>query len=165
MTRRLLPWLAALALGFPVAAQAQTSASPYGFSVEITLSPKARAKLASLKEEITVASFYYGDLSRKPTRAEIRAAEKEGRDPNQVELEGERVTISGAGGTAQMPGRSVSAKEAAALGSNPMKVNINVFSARRSHPDNLLSCDLFDDDLALARSKPIAVACKLIAES
>ena len=45
------------------------------------------------------------------------------------------------------------------------QVNVNVFSSRRSGPDNLLDCDFFQGTVAAARRAPIRLACKLIGES
>ncbi len=44
------------------------------------------------------------------------------------------------------------------------QVNINVYSGRKSSPDNLLDCDTFQDTLSVAAEVPIALHCKLITE-
>ena len=43
-------------------------------------------------------------------------------------------------------------------------VNVNVYSARRSGPDNILDCDFFDDALTLAQQASLTLHCKLIGE-
>lgn len=146
-------------------AAAQMTAGPYGFTVQITLSPKALKKLTDLSESVTVRSFYYGKMARKPTPAEIKRAQADGQEPGMVEITGDTVTLPAAGGLAEMPGRGVGAADATAIGKNPINVNINVFSARKAAPDNLLDCDLFEDTVAAARAKPISITCRLIGES
>lgn len=44
----------------------------------------------------------------------------------------------------------------------PVSVNVNVFSARRSGPNNILACDFFDGNLLDARRHPIAIHCSWI---
>ncbi|MCJ2034919.1 hypothetical protein [Methylobacterium sp. J-068] len=149
---------------FPTRATAQTNTSPYAFSVSVSLSPKASQKLSTLSESVNVKSFYYAKLARKPTRADIKRARAEGREPDQIEMLGDIVTLPAAGGIAEMPGRNLDAADVAAVGRNPLRVSLNVFSARKAAPDNLLDCDLFDDDLSRARAKPIVIGCRLIGE-
>jgi hypothetical protein len=158
---------ALLASGFGLIAPAvaQNAASPFGFTVQVSLSPKALKRLTELREGVTVKSFYYGKSARKPSAAEIKRALADGQEPGQVEIVRDMVTLPAAGGTAEMPGRGVRAADAAKIGANPVNVNINVFSARKAAPDNLLDCDLFDDAVAIARAKPIAITCRLIGES
>ncbi|HLR77453.1 MAG TPA: hypothetical protein VK062_00230, partial [Burkholderiaceae bacterium] len=45
------------------------------------------------------------------------------------------------------------------------QVNINVWSGRKSSPDNLLNCDIFQDAIAVAvKQQPITLHCRLIGE-
>jgi hypothetical protein len=43
-------------------------------------------------------------------------------------------------------------------------VNVNIYSARRSGPDNILDCDFFDDSLTVAQQAPLTLHCRLIGE-
>ena len=45
-----------------------------------------------------------------------------------------------------------------------MLLNVNVYSARHSGPDNILACDFFDGNLENAVHKPMSLHCTLIAE-
>ena len=145
-------------------AYAETKTGPFGFQVQVTLSPKAAERLSSLSEGITLSSFYYGEAAKKPTKAEIRAAEQDGQQAGQIEIPGDTVTIAGMPGTAEMPGRALGKKEAALYGRNVVRVNVNVFSARLHSEDNLLDCALFDDEVAIAKAKPVEILCRLIGE-
>ncbi len=44
-------------------------------------------------------------------------------------------------------------------------VLINVYSGRRSNANNLLECDMFEDDVKLAEANGIHIGCKLIGET
>ena len=46
----------------------------------------------------------------------------------------------------------------------PVMLNMNVYSARRAGPDNVLECDLFDGLLTRASTAPIELRCGLIEE-
>ena len=45
------------------------------------------------------------------------------------------------------------------------QVLINVFTGRRSSQDNLIACDIFQDDVKLAEANGVKIACKLISET
>jgi len=127
-----------------------------GFSVDISLSSQAAAKLAALKEQIVVSAVWSGE----PTRAARKHADEMG----QIDLGTEQVRIPGSGGRAEITGRSVQVKHIDWVKNRAVVVNVNVFSARVSGPDNVLDCGLFENAVALARSKPVQIACKLIGE-
>ncbi len=135
--------------------RAQPAVAP--FTVEVSLSPKAAARLASMGEGITVSAMFYGD----PTPAARRQVDEMG----QVDIGREEVTIPGQSGTASITGGSITASKLALLRNRNIKVLINVYSARKKSADNLLFCDLFQDTVTLAASHPIHIGCKLIAES
>jgi len=128
-----------------------------GFDVKVTLSRKAAAKLAAEKEGIVVFASYYGDP--KPS------AEKHADEIGQIDLtpQDEEVEISGAGGRAHISGAIVDAKRLDWL-AGPVKVNVNVASARKSSSDNLLDCDFIDGPLADVRETPVTLHCYLIEE-
>ncbi len=124
--------------------------------MEVSLSPKAKARLARLHETITVSASYYGD----PAAGAMKHADEVG----QIDLGRARVEIPGAGGRAVIPGASVRRPRLAWLATTAPEVNVNVFSSRRSGPDNLLDCAFFQDTVTVARKAPVKLACKLIGE-
>jgi hypothetical protein len=127
-----------------------------GFSVDVSLSANAAAKLAALKEKIVVAAYFSGE----PAADARQHADEEG----QINLGAERVTISGAGGRAEVTGKKLKTMHLAWVKDRDAQVVVNVFSARLSGPNNLLNCDFYESSLAKAHEKPIAIACKLIGE-
>ncbi len=148
------PALTALLLVATLPAAAQPAVQP--FTVEVQLSPKAAARLAALRESISLAAVYYGD----PMPAARRFADSMG----QIPLGNEDVTIPGQPGSVTFTGSMVPLAKLALIRNHDVKVNLNVFSARRSGPDNILNCDLFEDSVALATRRPVRIKCKLIAE-
>jgi hypothetical protein len=127
-----------------------------GFSIDVSLSPQAAAKLAALKEQIVVSVLWYGE----PTKAARKHADEMG----QIDLGKEEARLPGSGGRAEITGRSVQLKQLDWVKDRAVQVNVNVFSARLSGPNNILNCDLFDDNVVVARSKSVQIACKLIEE-
>lgn len=82
--------------------------------------------------------------------------------PRAVELEG--ATLDG-NVVARFPAVSLDAKQLAWTDApDAPQVNVNVYSGRRSSPDNLLDCGMFQDTLAVAAQSPVRISCGLIGE-
>lgn len=146
---------ASVLAGFNSAAAAAAE-NKMAFTVDVSLSPKAAARLAALNEKITVAAYWFGE----PTKAARRHANEMG----QISLGTEEIRIPGNGGRAQMTGQAAQAEHFVWVQDGAVQVNVNVYSARQSGPNNILACDLFEDSAALAHSRPIPLLCKLIEE-
>jgi hypothetical protein len=144
----------AIALTIPVPSSAMDGSM--GFSVDVSLSSSAAAKLNALKEKIVVSVLWYGE----PTRAARKRADEMG----QIDLGTEQVRLPSSGGQAEITGRSVQVKHIDWVKNRAVQVNVNVFSARLSGPDNYLDCGAFEDTVVVARSKPVQMVCKLIGE-
>lgn len=135
---------------------AAADTGPLGFDMNITLSPKAATELQKSKEGITVSARYYGD----PTSAATRHANEVG----QIDLGGEELRLPARGGPARVTGQGVKTYRLHWTRGAP-KVNVNAFSSRLSHADNILSCDLIDGDVAQAvKAQPVELHCALITE-
>lgn len=132
------------------------AASPYAFSVDITLSPPAAQQLSRHRETIKLAAFYYG--LPKPGLPE-------GIDNGmgQVFLGETELEIPGADGRADFDGKSVQTSRLRYIEGEP-QINLNVYSGRRSSEDNLLDCDFFEDAVRVAHAAPLKIHCKLIRE-
>jgi hypothetical protein len=146
----------ALAMWSWAATAANAADNGMGFAIDVSLSPPAAAKLASLKEKIDIAVVWHGE----PTKAGKRHADEMG----EIDLGTETVRVSGAGGRAEIAGRDVKVANIGWIKDKKVQANVNVFSARLGSKDNLLDCDFFDDSVAKARDKPLALRCKLIGE-
>jgi len=125
------------------------------FSVTITLSQKAAAKLAALHENIIVSASYSGD----PAPGAENHADEIGRIPLGIE----NIEAPGKAGTVRVPGTKIR-RDHLAWVKGPVLLNVNVYSARRSGPDNILACDFFDGNLEDAMRKPMSLHCSLIVE-
>ena len=156
----------AIAFAASLLSAAQTCATPAlaappnivagpAFSVVVSLSPKAAARLANPKETILVTAEFYG-----VPKAEKQRMELQGR----LDLAPEQdVEIPGAG-TAHFVGPKYDKNKLALVEPGAPVVALEIVSGRHSSPDNLLNCTVFEDSLALAASKPVAASCKLITE-
>lgn len=138
------------------AASAETKEPAPSFGIAVTLSPAAAKKLVGLKEGIVVSVEYYGD----PTKAAAKKADEMGR----IALGSEEVRLDSTGGTASFVGKGFKADRLGWVEGRDGRVNVNVYTARLAHPDNLLDCDYFEDSISVAQGKAIPVACKLIGE-
>ena len=139
------------------AAQAGTP-DPYGFDVDIVLTPKAAAALATRQEGLFLFASYAG--------APRKSAEKYVDAIGQIDLVGHdaQMTIPGRSGTIHFKGPAITASRLALI-DGPVMVNLNVASARKSSPDNLLACDFIDGKLAdVRKTAPITLHCGLIDE-
>lgn len=129
-------------------------ASSAPFSVQITLSEKARQRMASPAETSIVSATYFAD----PTPA----ASDQANEVGQIDMGKTQVELA-LPGTATFDGSALRQDRLALIQDEP-QVNINVYSGRRSSPDNLLDCGIFQDTVTVAASKPITIGCKLIDE-
>lgn len=137
----------------PISAAEDTSLA---FAVIVSLSAKAANRLAVLKEGITVSAAYFGE----PTAAARKMA-----DMGQISLGEEQVAIVGTGGPAFFSGTAIDRAKFALIKRREPMVNINVFSSRRSDPNNILACDIYEGAISTAVKTPSTLRCKLIGES
>lgn len=147
----------ALLIG-PIAAEAQGDMS---VAINVTLSDRATARLASDKESI-IAFASYSAEPKKNAVATATKADAIGPD-GMVDLTPtqESVEISGKGGAARITGKNIDAKRLSWI-TGPLHVNVNVASARKSSADNILDCDFIDGPLKKVQEAPITLRCGLI---
>lgn len=145
-------WLSAVLLAGLAAAP---SAQPFGFDVEVSLSQAAAERLAADGEGIVVAAYWYGD----PNPAGMAHVDAIGR----IDLGDAMVEVPGQPVAVRLDGSEVDPAQLDWV-EGPAWVNVNVWSARHSGPDNILDCDFFDGELAHATARPLALRCALIGE-
>lgn len=124
-------------------------------TVSVTLSPRALAELTQREEKITVAASWYGDPRPEAQglvdeSGRLAPGRREWQLPPQggsVELLPEKSTLKAFEGIA-----------------GPVGINVNVYSSRLSGPDNVLSCDFIDGDIAEVAVTPRVLSCGLIEE-
>lgn len=125
------------------------------YQVDVTLSPAAQERLQEGGETILVDADYYG----APGQAAMDLADDVGR----LDLGRAQRELPGAG-SANFDGSGFLADRLGMIEGEP-QVNINVYSGRKSSPNNLLDCDFFEDALSAASAAPIGLHCALISES
>ncbi|WP_157692515.1 hypothetical protein [Granulibacter bethesdensis] len=136
-------------------ANAKHSEQPAPFAVDVTLSPLARQTLLKRHEAITVAVFYDG----LPTPATQKEATE-----GEIALGQEKTTLPATGGRTTISGSGFRQKNLDKIIPDSARILINVYSARRSGPDNLLDCTSHEGPLPRQGGKTIPVHCRLIGE-
>jgi len=135
---------------------ASTTPEPSGFSVSVTLSEKAGKTLADRKETIVVAAYFSGFPKPGTPRKYVSDMGEIGLGQANVEIAPGAVARFGPIKLKQGALNQVDTKGPQLL--------INVYSGRKSSPDNLLDCGIYEDALAPIQGKTIPIACKLIGE-
>jgi hypothetical protein len=140
--------------------RASSAPAPASFMVHISLSAKAAARLSALHEGIVVAASYSGD----PNAVGRKHVDEIGR----IDLGREEIETAGQAGTVQVRETKIRGtkmrRQRMAWIEGPVLLNVNVYSARKSGPDNILNCDFFDGKLADGVRGPVELHCSLIEE-
>ena len=124
-------------------------------NVQITLSPAAKAGLESAKEEISVAATYSGD----PKESAIALAGPSG----MIDL-GKNTQLLSTEGTVVFNQDVIDEKRLAQT-EGEVQLTINVTSAKKSGPENLLACPFYWETLAEAGKETVKIHCTLISEA
>lgn len=151
-----LPFLLAACAPEPVGEQAgaATGPNPYGFEINLTLTPRAAERLASTDERVIVAAMYFG--------AAI-SADAPGVDEHVMEvgLGSDEIEVGPVNARVQAPGTGFDPANIKSIKGEP-EVLVNVYSARKTHENNLISCGLYQGPVTMARKQPVDIACDLI---
>jgi len=156
-----LPLLASAALGPALAQQQKVKPAPpaatvAGFTVNITYSPKAKETLVARKETVIVFGYLYGSPRQGTPERYID-------DGGQVYLGGLKDEIV-PGATATFDRIKLNPAMMKWIDSQGTQLNINVASGRKSSPNNLLDCGIYEGSLKAVQGRSIPIACKLIGE-
>jgi hypothetical protein len=151
----ILALLVATAFASPALATQAWTVGP-AFSVNVSLTPKAAARLAHPKDTIRVWAEFVGEMNGKHAKL--------GDQMGQVRLSKDRTIELPAAGVARFPGPRYDANLLPALDADGFQVLINVQSGNHSTKDNFLDCGLFQDKLEVAARAPIQISCKLVGE-
>ena len=129
-----------------------TAASADGFDIKVRFDDRATLTLAQIGEGVIVSAFYYGDPSAKgATHAD---------EMGQIWLGNEDVEIDSLDQTVHLK----AALDDEGLGwiNGAPRVNINIYSARHADPNNLLNCEIFEDDIAVAQARAPLLRCVML---
>ena len=135
--------------------KAGTSPSSLGFDLHIQLSKQAARELGRRKEGVTVSASFSGDP--KP------AAKRHANEVGLIDLGRETFTLRGIDGPARVTGATVDRTKMGWIAGPPM-VNVNVFTARRTSPNNLITCDIIDGPVPRVSTGKTTLFCGLISE-
>lgn len=134
-------------------AEPAAPASPYAFEVQLTLTPRAAEKLVATKERVIVAGMYWGapNAAAKPTSDAM----------GQIPLGEDLVEVAAANDTITVPATNFDPEQLANVEGAP-QVLVNVYSARKTHEDNLLHCGIYEGPVPMAQKQPVDIQCDLI---
>jgi len=125
------------------------------FEVTLKLSAQLIAELSAKNETIIVNSVYYGDPN------ESGAADVD--EMGVIQLGEERTEVPPADTT--IPVNAIADPAKLAMIEGGAKVNVNVFTGRKSSGDNLISCDFIDGPISELIAAPTEISCGLITEN
>ena len=129
-----------------------TAAAADGFDIKVRFDDRTTLTLAQIGESVVVSAFYFGDPS---ANGQAHADEM-----GQIWLGNEDVEIDSLDQTVHLK----AALDDKGLGwiNGAPRVNINIYSARHADPNNLLNCEIFEDDIAVAQARAPLLRCVML---
>lgn len=131
------------------------SAGELDVAFELGFSEYARTRLAELGETVTISGMYYGEPVPEVAETVTEAdgpVYVVGTYEAVVDPLDQTVTVSSAG---------IDPAKLANLADAPL-LNVNIFTSRTKHPDNLINCTLIDGQVGELRAKPPATLCEML---
>ena len=144
--------IALLGAAFP--AFARTTDSQF-VSIKVSVTPLASRTLMKVGEQITVSAEFYA----KPARAGQEHVNQIG----QIALARREQTLPATGGIVHFRLANIPPRQLRWI-AGQVRVNANVYSARRHFRDNVLACDFLDGTAPRSGRAPVALRCGLIRE-
>jgi hypothetical protein len=135
---------------------ATPAATVPGFTVRVTYSQKAMATLVAAKETVIVVGYLYGFPKQGTPKKYVD-------EVGQVDM-GEVKDEIAPGATATFDRIKLDPAVAKWFDSQGLQVLINVYSGRKSSPNNLLDCGIYEGSLKAIEGQTIPISCKLIGE-
>lgn len=127
-----------------------------GFNVTVALSDKARKRLADGKETIVVAAYLNGNPKPGALKQYIS-------ETGEIDL-GEEQTEIVPGADASFGEIKLKKDALEQTDDQGPLLLVNVYSGRKSSPDNLLDCGINQGPLRAVQHTSISISCKLIGE-
>ena len=132
------------------------AATVAGFTVTVTYSQKAMATLVAGKETVIVVGYLYG--------FPIQGTPKQYVDHiGQIDM-GEVKSEIVPGATATFDRVKLNSAMMKWVDNQGPQLLINVYSGRKSSPNNLLDCGIYEGSLKAVQGQSIPISCKLIGE-
>ncbi|NUB44552.1 hypothetical protein GEU84_009180 [Fertoebacter nigrum] len=121
------------------------------FYLDLRFDPAALERLSAMGERVMVSAWYHGD----PSSPDVAVDEI-----GQVFLGAEQAEVWPGNQTLRLGGMLAGAPLAQV---SEARVNINVFTARLVHEDNLLDCSLVDGPMSEVQAGKPGIFCTLLA--
>jgi hypothetical protein len=131
-----------------------------GFTVEVTLSEKARQKLIESKETIAATSYFIASPKRGVPLSEYRRFLSR---PGPIGL-GYLDVEAKPGERLRFGEIKLNQSAIAMIDEQGPQLLVNVASGRRAFRDNILWCDIYEGPLEPIQGKTIQITCKLLRE-
>ena len=143
----------------PVAAEEDYSHLPppvvAPVKLEVTLSPKAQAELSKLSEGIVVEAVYAGDP--------VPAASTQTNEFGLLDLGKATKELKGAG-TVTLAEDVIDRSKLDLIIGQP-QIMLNVRSAKKATPNNILACQFYWESVATASKQTVQIPCSLLSEA
>lgn len=131
------------------------SAGELDVAFELGFTEYALMRLAELGETVTISAMYYGE-----PLPEVAATMTEADGPFYVVGTYETI-VNPVDQTISVSGAGVDTAKLANLTGAPV-VNVNIFTSRTKHPENIITCTLIDGEVGELRAKPPATLCEML---
>ena len=135
---------------------AAPAATVPGFTVTITYSQKAMATLVAGKETVIVVGYLYGFPIQGTPKQDVDHV-------GQIDM-GEVKKEIAPGAVGKFDSVKLNQPMLKWMDSQGPQLLINVYSGRKSSPNNLLDCGIYEGPLKAVQGQSIPIACKLIGE-
>lgn len=122
-------------------------------TIALQLSPKAEAKLKATNETVIVAAFFSGTPKDTSSQEFLESGEIMVKD-QKIELTTSRL--------ATFENLKFAKSTYNALADKDIRLLVNIYSGRRSSPDNLLNCSIVEGKMSDLRGKRLPISGKLI---
>jgi len=161
--KSVLPLLLLFA-GIPAPALAQQpspkpaapAATVPGFTVTVTYSQKSMATLVAGKETVIVVGYLYGFPIQGTPKQDVDHV-------GQIDM-GEVKREIAPGAVAKFDSVKLNQPMIKWMDTQGPQLLINVYSGRKSSPNNLLDCGIYEGALKAVQGQSIPISCKLIGE-
>jgi hypothetical protein len=127
-----------------------------GFTVAVTYSQKAMATLVAGKETVIVVGYLYGFPIQGTPKQDVDHV-------GQIDMGQVKKEIA-LGATATFDHVKLNQPMMKWMDGQGPQLLINVYSGRKSSPNNLLDCGIYEGALKAVQDQSIPIACKLIGE-
>jgi len=127
-----------------------------GFTVTVTYSQKAMATLVAGKETVIVVGYLYGFPIKGTPKQDVDHV-------GQIDMGQVKKEIA-PGATATFDHVKLNKPMMKWMDSQGPQVLINVYSGRKSSPNNLLDCGIYEGPLQAIQGQSTPISCKLIGE-